>query len=75
MRFPVIKYFDHEEPVVFSMLRGIPVSKFEHLGITSWDNIDKKRVYFEQLPIEPETTKLINYVLSWKDIANDDTVN
>ena len=56
--FPINKSFGHQGPVVFSAIRNMRVSIFEHFGIISWDNIDKMWVYFDKFL---KVTELTNF--------------
>ena len=53
------------------MLQNMSVDISEHPGIISWDNIDKRWIYFEKFLRGPALTKFINTIIYCKEITKE----
>ena len=68
----MIKYFDHQGHRVVRVLRGMIVSVFEHLDITTWKVIDQMWMCVDQVLDGPALTKFRNTVLICKKLVKDE---
>ena len=70
--YHVIRLFVHEVPTIVGVLRDLTVRVFEHLNITSWDKIDCRQIYFEQLLRGPDLKHFWSALLSCNEILKEE---